>query len=107
MTLAPEDRIAKAQKLMESSQAYEAIRELEMLIEEEPRNFQALVLLGFVNFKLGAINRGREFMNRAFSCAPTKEDANKIRTILQEQDHLDKRRHYRPDFEALRKQNKE
>jgi Tfp pilus assembly protein PilF len=103
MTASAEVRLAKAQELLANAQVYEAIRELETLIQERPDHFQAYVHLGFIHFKLAAIAKGRECMQKALALAPSEEDKNKILLILKEQDKLDKGRYYRPDFDALRK----
>lgn len=103
MTTTPEARIALAQDLMAQSRVYEAIAQLEELVAEDPRHFQGYLNLGMIHLKLGVITRGREFMKLALACAPSEQDRHKIALILREQDDLDKRRFYRPDFAALSK----
>ena len=103
MTASPEVRMAKAQEYLDQAKVYEALAVLETLVQDHPAYFQGYIQLGLLNFKLGAIARGREWMQKALAVAPAREDQVKIHAILREQDKLDKDRYHRPDFEALRK----
>jgi len=101
MTHTPEARLDRAQGHMAEARIYEAIGELETLIGEHPAFLPGYIHLGLLHFQIGAIAKGREFMNQALSRASTLEEKGKISAVLREQDRLDRNRYYRPDFEAL------
>ena len=102
--LTPDDRIALAVRLATDYKVYLAIDELESVIKDHPLYVKAYVHLGILHFKLAAIAKGREYMAKALACNPTPEERQFINSILSEQNKLDKNRYYRPDFEALRKE---
>jgi uncharacterized protein HemY len=83
---------------------YPAISELEVVVREHPQYVKGYVHLGFLHFKLCAVAKGRDYMEKALTCNPTPEERQMIASALSEQNKLDKNRYYRPDFEALRKQ---
>lgn len=105
--LAPDDvdsRIDWANSLAMDTQVYEALTIFEYVLDRWPKNVRAHIELGRMHFRVGAVTKGREQLQRALTCRPTRAQRQLITDILQEQDHLDRKRAYRPDFEALRKQ---
>ncbi|MBI3292351.1 MAG: tetratricopeptide repeat protein [Elusimicrobia bacterium] len=84
-------------------QIYEAIEVLETLLVQHPSYVRGHIQLGLLYFKVGIITKGREQMQQALANRPTLADRRFIESVLKEQGRLDRKRYYRPDFEALRK----
>jgi|SRR5215471_19831701 len=81
---------------------YPAIDVLETLLEKHPDYARGHLQLGLLYFRLCVIAKGRHHMERALASRPTLVERRIIEKVLKEQNQLDKRRFYRPDFEALR-----
>lgn len=93
-----------ANSLAMANQVYEAIQAFETLVARQPRCLRAHLELGRLHLRLGAIPKGREHLQLALACRPTGAQRQVIVAILEEQDRLDQKRMYRPDFDALHKQ---
>ena len=87
------------------NQAYPAIEVFDTLLTKHPDCVRGHLELGRLHLRLGAIPKGREQLQQALACRPTLEQRRLIESILSEQDTLDKKRYYRPDFEALHQQD--
>jgi tetratricopeptide (TPR) repeat protein len=86
---------------------YPAIEVLETLLEKHPDYARGHLQLGLLYFRLCVTAKGRHHLEKALACRPTLMERRIIEKTLKEQKQLDKRRLYRPDFEALRRQNQE
>ena len=82
---------------------YPAIAVFETLLERRPSYTQGRIELGLLNLKIGAIDRGRDHLEKALASRPTLAQRRLIESNLTEQKNLDKNRYYRPDFDRLRK----
>ena len=105
--LAPEDPnhwVELAISLARDDKAYEAIDVFEELLHQQPQCARAHLELGLLHIRLGAIPKGREQLQQALTCRPTLEQRRRIESMLHEQALLDRKRFYRPDFEALHRQ---
>ena len=80
---------------------YPAIDVFEALLVRQPACVRGHLELGLLHLRLGAIPRGQAHLQKALTCRPTLEQRRLIEATLREQDTLDKKRYYRPDFEAL------
>jgi hypothetical protein len=56
-----------------------------------------------LHLKIGAIAKGKDLLNEALRRRPSLAERRGIEAALAEQEKLDKKRYYRPDFEALRR----
>ncbi len=83
---------------------YQALKVFETLLAREPRYVRGHLELGFLYLKLGAIPKGRQQLELALVCQPTPAQRQAIASVLREQARLDRKRLYRPDFEALHRQ---
>ncbi len=92
--------------LARDHQVYPAIAVFEELIAQHATHVRGLTELGFLYIRVGAISKGREFLEGALRCKPTLIERRRIEAALGEQDKLDRKRFYRPDFDALRKQRR-
>jgi tetratricopeptide (TPR) repeat protein len=86
---------------------YDALKIYEELIIQHPDFIPGYLQLGRLHLKIGAITKGRDVFKEALSHRPTLVQRRTIEAILKEQDQLDKRRYYRPDFERLSKERGE
>ena len=84
---------------------YPAIGVFEALLEREPTCVRAHIELGLLHIRLGAITKGKTQLQKALTCRPTLPERRLIESFLVEQEKLDRRRYYRPDFEAFHRQN--
>lgn len=103
----PENWIGLGMSLAMQNQVYPALEVLENFLKKNPFHARTNLQLGLLQIKLGAINKGREYLKKALDCRPTMAERRMIESTLSEQTKLDNRRYYRPDFEALRKKNAE
>ena len=94
-----------AMSLAMDNKIYEAIEIFETLLARHPGYVRAHIQLGQLYYHLGVISKGHAQMDLALSARPSLEERRLIEQLQKEQRALDKRRYYRPDFEALRKQN--
>ena len=86
---------------------YPAIDVFETLLARQPECVRGHLELGLLHLRLGAIPRGQAHLQKALACRPTLEQRRLIESTLHEQDTLDKKRYYRPDFEALHQQRQQ
>ena len=106
--LAPEgleSHVGFAMSLAMENKIYEAIDVFENLFKGHPQYIRGHVQLGQLYYRLGLIPKGHAQMEEALACRPALEERRMIEGILKEQKALDKKRYYRPDFEALNKNN--
>lgn len=101
----PENWIGAAMCLAMENQIYEAIRIFEELLSLQPQCVRAHIQLGQLYYRLGVIAKGHAQMELALASRPSLAERREIGRLKGEQLVLDKRRYYRPDFEALRKNN--
>ena len=102
----PENWIGAAMCLVMESQIYEAIRVFEELLALQPQCVRAHLQLGQLYYRLGVITKGHVQMDLALALRLTPEERGEIERLKGEQFALDKKRYYRPDFEALRRDNR-
>lgn len=100
----PENWTGLALSLAVQNKIYEAIRTYEELLQMDPTFVQAYIQLGLLQFKIGAISKGRDVLKQALAHRPTLEQRRMIEATLKEQEKLDKNRYYRPDFDRLNRQ---
>ena len=106
--LAPEDLetwvdLATSMSMIHE-QTYQAIEQFEQLLNAHPDCLRGQFELGMLHLRLGAIPKGRQHLQHALACRPSFEQRRQIESILGQQDKLDHKRFYRPDFEALHQQ---
>lgn len=109
-TLAPDDPdnwVELALNLAMDNQIYPALDVFDTLLARQPHCARGYLELGLLHLRLGAIPKGRHELQQALSCRPTLAQRRLIESVLHEQDQLDRKRYYRPDFEALRRQRQE
>ena len=100
----PESWVGLGMSLAMQSEIYPALEVLEKLLTRFPNFVRGYIQLGLLQIKIGAIPKGREYLQQALQHRPSLPERRLIETILKEQATLDQKRYYRPDFEALRKQ---
>ena len=83
---------------------YPALEVFDTLLAQHPTYFRGHLEVGLLHVRLGAIPKGREHLQRALTCRPTSEQRRKVEALLGEQARMDHKRWYRPDFEALHRQ---
>ena len=103
----PDHWVDLAVSLAMDDQAYPAIEVFETLLARSPECVRGRVELGLLYLRLGAIPKGREHLQEALTHRPTPAQRQLIQAALREQDKLDRKRLYRPDFEALHRQHRE
>ncbi len=102
----PENSIGFAMSLAMENKIYEAIDVFEALIKRNPHYVRAHIQLAQLYYRLGVITKGHRQLDAASASRPSLAERRTIEQLKKEQLTLDKRRHYRPDFEALRHQNR-
>ena len=106
--LNPEDLeswVSLAMSLAMEDQIYEAIEVFETLLAGHPDYVRGHIQLGQLYYRLGVISKGHAQMDLALNARPSLAERRLVEQLKKEQTALDKRRYYRPDFEALRKKN--
>jgi len=102
----PEHWVSLGLSLASGDGVYEAIDVFERLLEKKPKYARARILLAQLYYRLGVITKGHHELDLALSSRPTLSERKTIEGMKKEQLLLDKKRYYRPDFEALRQQNR-
>ncbi len=87
--------------LARDSQIYPALEVFEALLAEHPGCVRGYIELGMLYIYIGAIPKGRQQLENALLKRPTPAQRQLIQAVLKEQSKLDRKRLYRPDFEAL------
>ncbi len=87
--------------LANNQQMYPAIDAFDALLAKHPTCVRGHLELGRLYLTIGAIPKGRQQLEQALACHPMPEQRHIIDTLLREQQKLDKKRIYRPDFESL------
>lgn len=95
-----------AASLGQSDQVYPALEVFDALLAAHPDFARGHIEVGLLHLRLGAIPKGREHLTQALACRPTLTQRRFIQGILTEQDRLDRKRYYRPDFEALHREKR-
>ena len=101
-----ENWIGLAMSLAMENKMYEAIDVFEGFLTGHPHHVRARVQLAQLYYRLGVIGKGHEQLDAALAARPSLSERRSIEKLKSEQLALDKKRYYRPDFEALRKQNR-
>jgi Flp pilus assembly protein TadD len=96
-----ENAIGLAVSLAMRNEVYPGLGILEKYLTRHPKHARVHILLGLLNFKLGAIAQGKEYLKKALECRPTLVERRMIESTLVEQEKLDQKRYYKPDFHAL------
>ena len=84
---------------------YEAEDVFTELLARHPEYVRGHIQLGQLYYRLGLIPKGHAQMEAGIKARPTLAERQLIERLLKEQKALDKKRYYRPDFEALSKEN--
>ena len=100
----PENWVGLGMSLAMENQIYPAIETLEGLLAAHPDYVRGHIQLGLLYLQLGLIPKGRQQLQQALAHRPTLAQRRFIEAALKEQDKLDPKRYYRPDFEALHRQ---
>jgi len=83
---------------------YPALEVFEALLAKQPDCVRGHLELGLLYLRLGAIPKGRQQLRQALASRPSLAHRRAIESILEQQNKLDHKRFYRPDFEALNQQ---
>ncbi len=97
-----ENWVGLAMSLAMENKIYEAVDVFEELLSRHPTFVRGHVQLGLLYYRLGVITKGHQQMDWALACRPPLAERRLIEQSKKEQVALDKKRYYRPDFEALR-----
>ncbi len=100
-----ENSVGWAMSLAMDNKIYEAIAIFEKLLADHPNFVRGHIQLGQLYYRLGVISKGHAQMDLALAARPSLAERRQIEQIKKAQTELDKKRCYRPDFEALRKAN--
>ncbi len=100
----PDHWIELGVSLASDNQVYAALEVFETLLTKQPTCVRGHLQLGLLHVQLGAIPKARESLQQALACRPTLAQRQLIESILREQNTLDRKRYYRPDFAALHRQ---
>lgn len=98
-----ESHVGFGMSLAMKNKIYEAIDVFDNLLKNHPQYVRGHVQLGHLYYRMGLIPKGHAQMEQALASRPVLEERRMIEGLLKEQKVLDKKRYYRPDFEALRK----
>ncbi len=102
----PENHIALATSLAADNKIYEAIEVFEALLQKQPQYVRAHIQLAELYYRLGVITKGHRQLDIGLASRPSLAERKIIEQLKKEQMTMDKKRYYRPDFEALRQQNR-
>ena len=101
----PETWIGLAMSLAMANEIYEAIDIFEQLLSRQPQCIRAHIQLAQLYYRLGVITKGHQQLDKALAARPSLTERRTIEQLKEEQLKLDKKRYYRPDFEALHRAN--
>lgn len=99
-----ENWVGLGMSLAMDHQVYPAIATFEELLAAHPDYVRGHLQLGLLYLQLGIIPKGRRQLEQALACRPSAPDRRLIESTLREQSKLDRKRYYRPDFDALARQ---
>ncbi len=102
----PEHWVALAMSLAASNKIYDAIEVFETLLAKQPKYVRGHIQLAELYYRLGVITKGHRQLDIASASRPSLDQRRLIEQMRKEQAALDKKRYYKPDFEALRQQNR-
>ena len=102
----PETCVSLGMSLAMGDQIYESIETFETLLSKKPQYVRGYIQLAQLYYKLGVITKGHRQLDAALASRPSPDERRTIGELKKEQLTLDKKRHYRPDFEALRLENR-
>ena len=97
--------IGLATSLAMDGKIYEAIDVFGAFLADHPQHVRAHIQLAQLYYRLGVIPQGHRQLDLALAARPSLQERRTIEQLKREQLTLDKRRYYRPDFEALRQKN--
>lgn len=101
----PENWTGLAMGLASDNKIYEAIEVFETLLRKRPQYVRGHIQLARLYYQLGVIAKGHKQLETALTSRPSPAERKTIEELKKEQMAMDKKRYYRPDFEALRRQN--
>ena len=99
--------VALAMSLAADNKIYEAIEVFEGLLARNPQYVRGHIQLARLYYRLGIIAKGHKQLDTALCSRPSLPERKLIEELKNEQLALDKRRYYRPDFEALHQQERD
>jgi len=102
----PENWLGLALSLAMDNKIYEAIDVYETLLTANSQLVRAHIQLALLYYRLGVIGKGHRQLDIALVSRPSLAERRMIEELKKEQLVLDKKRYYKPDFEALREQNR-
>ncbi len=102
----PENWVGLGMSLAMVNQIYEAIDVFEELLIKYPHYARGHIQLGELYYRLGVIKKGHQQMDLALASRPSLSERRRIEQLKKEQQTLDEKRFYKPDFEELRLKNK-
>ncbi len=97
----PDNWVDLGISLASDGKIYQALKVFEELLAREPSYVRGYMEFGVLYLRLGAIPKGRELLQQALTHHPTPTQRQMIESMIREQQRLDRKRFYRPDFEAL------
>lgn len=100
-----ENWIGLAMSTAMQNKIYEAVDIFEQLLARQPDCIRAHLQLAQLYYRMGIITKGHQQLDKALASRPSLAERRTIHQMKNEQLVLDKRRYYRPDFEALNKNN--
>ena len=102
----PENWVGLGMSLAMVNQIYESIDVFEALLAKYPQYARGHFQLGRLYYQLGIIKKGHAQLELALASRPSLAERRMIEELKKEQQTLDKKRFYRPDFEELRLKSK-
>ena len=109
MTLNPRDLenwVGYGMSLAMANEIYKAIDVFQTLLEQNPNYVRGRIQLGLLYYRLCLVSKGTEQMDLALASRPSLIERRTIEKFKAEQKQLDKKRYYKPDFEALHREQK-
>ncbi len=101
-----ENWVALATSLAADDKIYEAVEVFEALLANHPQYTRGHIQLAQLYYRLGVITKGHRQLDAALASRPSLDERRLIEQLKKEQLTLDKKRYYRPDFEALRQKTR-
>lgn len=99
----PEAWLGEALCLAVTGDVYPAMEAFEALLVGHPEFVRGRIQAARFYFKLVVPAKGRAHLNAALAADPSADERREITAMMAEQEKLDRKRIYRPDFEALRR----
>lgn len=102
----PENGVGLGMSLAMQNEIYPALKTLETVLQRFPEYVRGYIQIGRLYIQIGAIPKGREYLNEGLKHRPSPAERRLIEAALAKQSQLDKKRYSRPDFEALHTKNR-